>query len=216
MAGYSLLCCVVNLGDASKLLKVARQHGVKGGTISIGRGTVNNRMLNFLAINEERKEIVTMVIERELAHEALKGISTHMAFEKPHHGIAFSYSVSEFTGTKNECIHSSESEEEEKSVYSVIYVVVDKGRGEEVIDAANQSGARGGTIINARGAGIHEVQKFFAFEIEPEKEEVFILTKTALKDGIVESIREQINIDKPGNGIMFVIDINEVYGLHED
>ena len=215
MPKYELICCVVTSGAASKTLRIAKKYGVKGGTISIGRGTVSSRLLDILGIHDVRKEIVTMVVEHELATEAIKGISEEMAFHKPHHGIAFSLSVSAFIGSKNEIKNNSKVNEVKKNMHSIIYVIVDKGRADDVIEAANKAGAKGGTIINARGAGIHEVQKLFSVEIEPEKEEVFIITKIEQKDSIVESIRNNLKIDEPGNGILFVMDINEVYGLHD-
>jgi len=215
MAGYSLICCVVNMGDASRVLKVAKNFGVKGGTISIGRGSISSRLMNFLAINEERKEIISMIVENELASEVLKGIGEDMHFEKPHHGIAFSYFVSDFIGSKNEVGSASAAGTKEgEGMYNVIFVIVDKGKAEEVVDAASKVGSRGGTIINARGSGVHEVQKLFSIEIEPEKEEVFIITRREEKDKIVESIVKHMKIDEPGNGILYVLDVNEAYGLY--
>jgi len=213
--GFSLICCVVNHGAASKTLKVAKNYGVKGGTISLGYGTVHNRLLGLLGLDEVQKEIITMIIERELAADAIRGISKDMEFNKPHHGIAFSIPVTEFIGNRNMVKTVSDTSEVSGSMYQVIYVVVDKGKAEDVIDAANEAGAKGGTIINARGAGIHEVQKLFSVEIEPEKEEVFIITTTDLKDGIVESVKNHLKIDEPGNGILFVLDVDEAYGLHQ-
>lgn len=214
MARYEAICCVVNIGDGTKTLKAGKKHGVKGGTISIGRGTVNSRVLEFLGITDTRKEIVTMIVEDELASDAIAGISRDMAFDKPNHGIAFMHSVAEFIGSKNTGEKKAERSEEWNIMYNAIYVVVDKGRAEDVIEAANKAGARGGTIVNARGSGIHETQKLFSVEIEPEKEEVFIVVKSDLKEGIVEAIRRELKIDEPGNGIMFILDVNEAYGLH--
>lgn len=214
MLGFDLICCVVRCGDGSKTLKAAKKYGVRGATVTIGRGTVKSHLLEFLEITDVRKEIVTMIIEKEISSEAIRGISEEIAFHKPHHGIGFSLSVSEFISSKTESDKNSNNIEVKNSMYSVIYVVVEKGNAEEVIDAANQAGSRGGTIMNARGAGIHEVQKLFSLDIEPEKEVVFILTKNDLKDGIVESIRSHLNIEEPGHGVMFILDVNEVYGLH--
>ena len=212
MAGFSFICCVVNMGDASKVTGHAKKYGIKGATIVMGRGTVHSRLLDFLGINEARREIVTMIVESELAAEAIKGISGDMHFEKPHHGIAFSCSVSEFIGSRNET--NFEISEVKDSMHKIIYTIVDRGKGEDVIKAANRAGAKGGTIVNARGAGIHEVQRLLSMEIEPEKEEVFIIVSAGLKDGIVASIRDHLKIDEPGNGVMFVLDVNEAYGLH--
>ncbi|MCL1797756.1 MAG: P-II family nitrogen regulator [Eggerthellaceae bacterium] len=214
MAGFSLICCIANDNDGSKVLKIAHKYGVKGGTISLGKGTGSNHLLDLLGLDETHKEIVTMIVENELASAATAGISQEMAFHKPHHGIAFSLSVSEFIGRKNIVEETPTTTSEVKDiVYQIIYVIVDKGQGEDVIVAANTVGAKGGTIMNARGAGIHEVQKLFSVEIEPEKEEVAIIVKAELKDNIVSAIKEHLKIDEPGNGILFVMDINEAYGL---
>jgi len=212
-----MLCCVVNMGVASRVLKTARKYGVHGATISIGRGTVHNRILEFLKLDEERKEIVTMIVESELASDALKGICMDMQFQKPHHGIAFSLSVSEFIGSRNTVENKAGSREmkDKDNTYQIIYVIVDRGLAEDVIEAASKAGAGGGTIVNARGAGIHEVKKLFSVEVEPEKEEVFIIVKSEIKTAVVESIRTQMNIDEPGKGILFVLDLNEVHGLHQ-
>ena len=102
------------------------------------------------------------------------------------------------------------------SVYRAVFVVVDKGKGEEVMDAARAVGARGGTIINARGSSIHETSKFLNMEIEPEKEMVMILAKDDLADQIVTAVRDQLQIDRPGKGIIFVQTVKEVYGVVED
>lgn len=214
MAGFNIICCVVNMGDGSKTLRAAKKYGIKDGTVSIGRGTVNSRMLEFLGISDIRKEIVTMIVKNELTAKAISGISKEMAFDKPNRGIAFSYSISEFIDGKN-VVYNAEISEVKDIMYNAIYVVVDKGKAEDVIDVANKAGARGGTVVNARGSGIHKTQKLFSVEIEPEKEKVFIITKKELKDTIVETIKDYLKIDEPGNGIMYVLDINEVYGLHK-
>jgi len=206
MAGFNLICCVVNIGDSSEILKVAAKYGVKDSIISIGRGTVNNRLLTFLQLNEIRKEIVTIIVDANLAADAVKDISKEMMFDKPNHGIAFSYPVSEFMGIENNEVKSM-------SQYKAIYVIVDKGKAEDVIDAAKKGGARGGTIINGRGAGIHETHKLFSVEVEPEKEKVFIIAKDDLKDGIIKSIKDTMQIDEPGNGIIYVLDVAEAHGL---
>ncbi len=217
--GFELICCIVNCGQGSKALKIAKQNGVKGGTICIGRGTVKSRFLEILGLTDKRKEIVIMITEKETAKKAMEAVSQQMAFQKPYHGIGFSFSVSNFIGTKNlvnNNIKSNGSKKNEvnQTMHNAIFTVVERGRAEDVIEVATKSGARGGTIINARGSGIHETDVFFSMAIEPEKEMVMILVESAMTEGIVNSIREQLKIDEPGRGIVFVVDLNETYGLY--
>lgn len=216
MGEFVLVFCIVNIGDASKVLKIAKKYDIKNGLVSIGKGTLNSRLLTFLKINEERKEIVSMIVEAEVASEAVKGISEEMAFEKPNHGIAFTHPLSLVFDGENKIKKSTKKSEVEKSMYNAIYVIVERGQAEDIIEVANKAGARGGTIVNARGSGIHATQKLFSIEIEPEKEKVLIIVKNEIKDDIIEAVKNYMDIDEPGNGIIFVLDINEVYGLHKD
>jgi Nitrogen regulatory protein PII len=216
MAEFTLICCVVNIGDASKVLKIAGKHGIKKSVISIGKGTLNSRLLTILKMNETRREIVSMVLKTELATEAIKDISEEMAFEKPHHGIAFTHPVSELFDSEHKVKKNTNIKEVESCMYNAIYVIVERGKAEDVIEAANMAGACGGTIVNAREAGNQETQKLFSVEIEPEKEKVIIIAKSKSKDDIIDAIKNYLNIDEPGNGIIFVLNVNEVYGLHQD
>lgn len=98
-------------------------------------------------------------------------------------------------------------------MYKAIFAVVDKGKAEEVIDAATAAGSRGATVIHGRGSGIHEKKMLFSMPVEPEKDIVMILAPETLVEPISNAIREALRIDEPGKGIMFILDINKTYGL---
>jgi nitrogen regulatory protein PII len=101
-------------------------------------------------------------------------------------------------------------------MYNLIMTIVDRGKAEEVVDAAIEAGAPGGTIINGRGSGIHETQKVFSMFIEPEKEIIMIISPKDRTRKIVDSIRISLKMDQPGNGMVFVQSVNQVYGLYDE
>lgn len=100
-------------------------------------------------------------------------------------------------------------------MYKLITAIVEKGNAEDVVDAAALAGAKGGTILGARGSGVHEQTKVFSINIEPEKEIVMILAQNESVEAIVEKINEKMNIDEPGKGIVYVQDVNRAYGVHK-
>ncbi len=211
--GIELIYVIVNFGHGSRILKSAKHHGVRGGTILLGRGTVKSRLLEFLSLYEVRKEIVLMLAEKSVAFEALRKLDEEVHFDKPHHGIAFTIPVHRIMGTN--CIDCKISTERGADVmYRAIFAIVDKGRAEDVVEAAEKAGAKGGTIINARGSGIHETSKLFSMEIEPEREVVLILTETEAADVISSAVRDALKMDEPGNGIIFIQDVSSVYGIY--
>lgn len=211
---YELLCVIVNYGVGSKVIKAAKENGIKGGTVFLGKGTIKNNLLELLGLNDIRKEIVFMITETNSTQTAFIALNKKFKFEKPNHGIVFSTSVSNLLGVRNCMVDKNvESGGEKDTMHHAIFTVVDRGKAEFVIDAAVSAGSKGGTIINARGSGIHENNMLFSMVIEPEKEIVMILSETNLTDGIVQAIRNALKIDEPGMGIMFILDINKAYGL---
>jgi nitrogen regulatory protein PII len=213
---FLLLCAIVNFGTGSKVLKIAKKSGIWGGTIFLGTGTGKNPVLAAFDLNDIRKEIVVMVAEKPCGQAALEEIGREMHMHKANHGVVFSMPLAGVFGVAhNQCRCAPNERSGGDFMYSAIFTIVEKGKAESVIDAATRAGARGGTIINARGSGIHETQKLFSMNIEPEKEVVLIVAGKELTQAIIEAIRMDLQIDQPGKGIIFVQEIDSAYGLSE-
>ena len=215
-SSFELIYVIVNYGMGSKILRKVKDCGISGGTVFLGRGTVNNSLLNFLSLYDERKEIVLLGTDKLKAEQALIELDKEFQFKKPNHGIAFTTSACEIFGSR--CYKCEEKKEErgvDNPMYKIIITIVNRGKAEDVIDAAKAAGSKGGTIINARGSGVNETRRLFHMDIEPEKEMVMILSKEDVADAIVSSIKECLDIDKPGNGIIFIQNVDKVYGIYE-
>lgn len=211
---YELISVVVNFGTGSKVLRAAKELGVTGGTVLLGRGTVKSSLLEFLGLTDIRKEIVLMIADTETAERALNELDKQFSFAKPNHGIAFSTDVVGLFGMRDCPSYKSRGSTGGEDMYKAIFTVVDRGKAQEVIDAATAAGSRGATVINARGSGIHEKRMLFSMPVEPEKDIVMILAQDSLVEPISTAIRKALKIDEPGMGIMFVLDINKTFGLY--
>ncbi len=211
---FELIYVVVNYGMGTKVLQRAKAFGVKGGTVCLASGTVGNPLLNFFSLYDERKELVMIGTDSKTARGLIEDLNQCFAFKKPHHGILYSVKVCNIIGSRaNTCDDNFEGES--RHMYHLITTIVEKGRAADVVAASKRAGANGGTIINARGAGDKETFKIFNMEIEPEKEIVLILSKEDMSQSIIEEIKQEVDIDKPGNGIMFVQNIHTVHGLFD-
>lgn len=210
-----LICVIVNYGIGSKILKTAKKNGIHGVTITIAKGTVQNKILQYMGLSEVKKEMLYMVADKETAYKVLDVLNAEYKFDKPNHGIAFTTSICAAAGTKIFKLDYVKRERgEDITMYQVITSIVDKGKAEDVIEAASKAGSKGGTIIKGRGSGIHETSKLFSMDIEPEKEIVIILSETSMTEQIVTSIRETMSIDEPGKGIIYIQDTNKTYGIY--
>lgn len=211
----SLYIAIVKHGQDAKLIKLAHEYGLTGATVLLGHGTYQHGLLRFFGLNESSKDIILMAAEEELGDAAMEKIAETMHMEKPNHGIIFSIHLQDVYGAKQFVGQINPEKRKETMSYQAIFTIVDKGNAEEVIDAVCAVGATGGTIINARGAGIHETQKVFNIPIEPEKEMVMIIAKTEDVEKISQAIVKDLNIGEPGKGIIFVMDIAKIHGLFD-
>jgi nitrogen regulatory protein PII len=96
---------------------------------------------------------------------------------------------------------------------SLIVSVVRKGWGSTVLEASVKAGARGGTVLTGRGAGIHEQEKIFGMSIEPEKEIVLTLVYTDQVEAVLGEIVEAAELNEKGRGIAFVLPVEQVVGV---
>lgn len=97
--------------------------------------------------------------------------------------------------------------------FNLIVTIVDKGVAEDVVELAKKGGAEGGTILNGRGAGCHDTAKILGILIEPEKDVVLTLIEKEKTDKVLECIADGLELDKPGKGIAFVVDVPKVVGI---
>ena len=97
--------------------------------------------------------------------------------------------------------------------HEVIFAIVNSGYAEEVMDVARENGARGGTILNARGAAGEEAAAFFGITLHAEKEILMIVVEKSIRDNILNAIYKQMGMGKKAQGIAFSLPVSDVAGL---
>ena len=103
-----------------------------------------------------------------------------------------------------------------KFQHECIVCIVNAGFSDAVMDAAKEFGARGGTVVHARGTASQEAEKFFQITIQPDKEIVMILVPAEIKDDILHALYRAVGLKTPGQGIAFSLPVDGVVGLTEN
>ncbi len=96
---HEVIFVIVNAGFAEEAMDVAREQGVRGGTILGARGVAKETEAAFFGITiHPDKEILMMVVEKQIKDKVLNAIYKQMGMAKKAQGIAFSLPVSDVTG----------------------------------------------------------------------------------------------------------------------
>jgi nitrogen regulatory protein PII len=102
-----------------------------------------------------------------------------------------------------------------KFEHEVIFCIVNAGFSDSVMDAAKEFGARGGTVIHARGTANSEAEKMFGITVQSEKEIVMILVPSNIKNDILHALYRAVGLKTPGQGIAFAMPVSKVVGLSD-
>ena len=97
--------------------------------------------------------------------------------------------------------------------HEVIFAIVNSGFAEEAMDVARECGARGGTILNARGVAREDAAAFFGITIHAEKEILMMVVDKAIRDDILNALYKRMGMSKAAQGIAFSLPVSDVAGL---
>ena len=207
-----MLVVIVEHNKASKVLHLADEKGVTASVAMLGRGTASRTIFDYLGLNDKKKAVLMLFGKTEEITDLADYLVEKLEMDKPNHGIAYIESAFNVFGTEDNA-NRSENIKRGENMYNAIYTIVEKGNADDVIEAAEKAGSRGGTVMHARGSGSEEARKVFNMLIEPEKEIVLIISEEAKTKDIVESIRKETQIEEEGKGIIFITRVEQTYGL---
>lgn len=87
---------------------------------------------------------------------------------------------------------------------SMITCVVQRGKAEGVVHAAQDAGAQGATIHFGHGSGVRERLGLLGLAVDVEKEIITVLCGDEQLDRVFEKMFVAAELDLPGAGIIYV------------
>lgn len=106
---HEVIFAIVDSGFAEDVMDVAREQGARGGTILSGRGVAREEAAAFFGIPlHSEKEILMMVVEKEIKNAVLNAIYDKLEMSKKSKGIAFSMPVTAAVGLVEQVAQTEE------------------------------------------------------------------------------------------------------------
>ncbi|MFZ2257646.1 MAG: hypothetical protein WAV55_05850 [Clostridiaceae bacterium] len=91
-----------------------------------------------------------------------------------------------------------------------ITIIVPQGTGEEVLKMAKQKGIANGTVSKGLGTANKELMKEFE-KHGRARDFVSLVAATDMAEILLKKLSEDLGLGKPGHGIAYAVNINEVY-----
>jgi nitrogen regulatory protein PII len=113
----------------------------------------------------------------------------------------------------------AESEKESLGAIEIkndlIFSILNNGFSDEFMAIARKAGARGGTVLSARGLSQQVVKKFFGISVQEEKEIIIILADKDKKGAIMQAVGSVYGLSSKAGGVIFSLPVDQVMSLNE-
>ena len=220
MGSLNLMTTIVDRKILNRYMELYQDNDLHVAFLSLGYGTASNEILDYLGLESNQKAVSFSIVEEKTWLTVKRQLEKKLKIDAPGGGIAFTIPLSSIGGMKQLqfLLETQEYQKEEETTlkntdHHLIIVITEPGYTNMVMDAARSAGAYGGTVIHAKGTGMELAEKFMGVSLASEKELVLIVTKTELKNPIMQAIMKDAGLQTKAKSIAFSLPVTDTAGL---
>lgn len=218
MKDLNLMLTIAKRADKKEFSSFFKKHEVKTVYSLDADGTTNSRTLSLLGIERTEKTVFMSVVSGLLAKKLMKGLSRELYIDLPDRGIAVACPLVSVGGaaTLSALTSGTINEKDENDMNTereLIVIIANRNNTDLVMDAAREGGARGGTVLHAKGTAVKGSTTFFGVSLAEEKEVILVVANGADRNNIVRSIMQKAGASTPAGSLVFTLPISHVAGF---
>lgn len=199
-----LLLSIVNRGAGRTITEAARRGGSRGGTKVFARSLKEDGEPSAGKAGFFPRDVVITLMWDEAERVAAAVLEGVAASPEPIEGMAVVLDVPSALTRAAIAEATPVTKGDAMNPGSMMIVsITNHGEAESLMKAARNAGARGGTIIDARGTVTEDDLKYFGVSLTPEKEILIIISDAAHSNAILNELGSQPVFSEPGGGIIF-------------
>ena len=222
MEPMQLIVSIVDRGQGTALEKLFRKNYVPIHLQCTGRGTATSEIMDILGLGSSEKDVVLSCAAASAARRLLRALDSDLRRSVKGSGLVFSLPMSALSSLAAnlaaylaDSIKASEKEDAdmERTENSLILITCSRGCTETVMATAKAHGARGGTVVKARLAGLEDLEQAYNTQLQEEREVLAILVPTDLRGAIMEAVNTEHGLYSEAQTIQCALPVDGVVRL---
>ena len=182
------------------------------------KGTATMAHLSLHGLVPTEYALILTVADGEQTRKLMRQTKLRMFIDIPGNGIMMSVPIKSVGGgktmaylTDNKTVTSEMPQKD--NTHELIVVIINEGCSDIVMKAARPAGATGGTVLNGKGTGARESEKFLGISLASEKDMVLIVAEKNKKAAIMKAIMKDAGPGTAAGAICFSLPVTNVEGL---
>lgn len=219
MENLYLFISIIKKSDSKEFLDFYLKYNVAPIYSSIGHGAASSETLSLLGLEQSEKVVNQSIVTKSKMYELKDALTHEMSLDLPDRGIALAVPLSSIASRRildhilTEQKVSNENQEipERKIIMELIIAICIKGNSDNVMKAAREAGASGGTVVKAKGTASGS-GNFFGMALSDEKEMIYIVSRKEQKTDIMKAIASYTN-EHGTHPLVFSLPVTETAGF---
>ncbi|MCH5258066.1 MAG: P-II family nitrogen regulator, partial [Lachnospiraceae bacterium] len=190
-----------------------------------GKGTATSEMMDIFGLRGTTRLLTGAFLSKTQVKPLFEMMNRQLSFRHKGGGIAITVPVIgmqscvlELVNDENQDetekeLKGDETEMKEKSGYALIWVSVTGGYSDDVVDAARNAGAKGGTVMKGRRRSSERTSHHFGISMQEEQEFVMIVVPREKKNDTMSAIMDACGLHTKAHGVVWSLPVDEVMGL---
>ncbi|MDO4356344.1 MAG: P-II family nitrogen regulator [Clostridia bacterium] len=187
---------------------------------TLANGTATNTMLDYFGLEASEKVAIFNIATRESWIVARQGLRNRLNIDLLGSGVSFIVPLSSIGGkkplfflTQEQNFVKGEESALKDTTFELVVVIANQGYAAEVMHAAREAGAAGGTVIHAKGTGMEGAEQFLGVSLASEKEMILIVVKSEQRNAIVRAVMDRAGLNSKARSIVFSLPVTSTVGL---
>ena len=203
-----------------RMEKIYRDAGTKVTMSMLGRGTATLQHLSVRGLSPTEKTVLCTVADADTMRLLIRRAKAKLLIDIPGNGVLAAVPIKSVGGRKTlenfvDPARAGAGKPDMTFDHELICVVLNEGYSDMVMDAARPAGATGGTVVSAKGTGLHQSERFRGLSLTNERELLLIVAKSSVKADIMRSITEKAGLQSEAGAICFSLPVSQAAGLRE-
>lgn len=217
-----LVISIIERGKAKLYMDMLGKKDIFFHMQAVGAGTASSEMMDILGLGSNDKDIVISYAPRKnieiLATDLANDLGTGMGFG----GLLMILSTSAMSKLTAEVILQRTGSTDLKGdsnamkseyQHSLIFINVNPGYTDKVMNSAKKAGATGGTVIRARMANANQTSDMMDMHIQDEKEIIAILAPDTIRNQIMEEINKEFGLRSEAKGVVCSVPVDKAFKI---
>lgn len=223
MQAMKLLVSIVQRGDGVGMQRLYADYHVFLHMQFPARGTATSEIMDILGLGSSEKDVVISFVTANTSKALLCALDDNLHRELETTGIVFDLPLQalnhmpaallDFKSGQHVCSEGGERHMEQMADHVLILASCCRGYADAVMATARALGARGGTVVKSRMAGLEDLEQAYSLNLKEERELILIVISKDARNEIMEGINNAHGMKTPSQCIVCTLPVDHMVRL---